>query len=46
MCGHILSYFELLPDNLQWQYDMETYIASYNSSQLIKANNNLVNIAM
>ena len=44
--GHILSYFELLPANIMWQHDMETYIESYHSSQLVIAKNNLENIAM
>jgi len=44
--GHILSYFELLPQNIMWQRDMETYIESYHSSQLVIVKNNLENIAM
>ncbi len=42
----MLSYFELLPQNITWQRDMETYIESYHSSQLVVAKNNLENIAM
>ena len=45
-CGHILSYFELLPENIVWQRNMETYIESYHSSQLVIAKNNLDNIEM
>lgn len=45
-CGSLLSYFELLPNNITWQYDMETYIESYHLSQYVKGKNNLENIAM
>jgi hypothetical protein len=44
--GHILSYFELLPDNLMWQEAMENYIIGYHSSHLVQGRNSHLNIAM
>jgi hypothetical protein len=46
LCGHILSYFELLPDNLIWQEAMENYIIGYHSSHLVQGRNSHLNIAM
>jgi hypothetical protein len=46
MCGRLLSYFELLPENLEMQVNMEDFIESYRltESTLYRSNLDLITI--